>query len=104
MRFRLRTLLIVLTVGCVFLAWVAYLRQTAAYHRREAERIAYEISESAWSHPDMIRESVVLYAEQRMVPNESQVWQPNWGRGLVLDDRERTEWDRAVRHQRMATV
>ena len=44
MRYRLRTLLILMTVVCIYSAWVGYLRSAAAFHRREANRIAHELS------------------------------------------------------------
>jgi hypothetical protein len=47
MRFRLRTLLLVTTLCCVYAAWVGYLRNKAAYHRRESARIAAELAVGA---------------------------------------------------------
>ena len=49
MRFRLRTLLIFITLCCVYAAWVGYLRNgylrnKAAYHRRESARISAELA------------------------------------------------------------
>src|SRR5262245_6818542 len=38
MRFRLRTLLLVVTAACVLCGWDAYLRRMAAYHRSEAAK------------------------------------------------------------------
>src|SRR6476620_11748297 len=36
MRYRLRTLMIVVSAVCLFLGWNAYLRRMAAYHREKA--------------------------------------------------------------------
>ena len=44
MRFRLHTLLIFITLCCVYAAWVGYLRNKAAYHRRESARISAELA------------------------------------------------------------
>jgi hypothetical protein len=104
MRYRLRTLLIVLTVGCAFLAWVAYLRQTAAYHRREAERLAFQIADYTLSNENLVHDAVELYAAEGRVSEEDLIWHPNYGRGLIIDDEARADWDSAVRHQRMAAV
>ena len=46
MRFRLRTLLILVTVVCVYAAWVGYMRNAAALHGQEANRIARELAQS----------------------------------------------------------
>src|SRR5438045_1952624 len=40
MRYRLRTLLIVVTVACLYLAWVAYLRQHAQFQRQAADLVS----------------------------------------------------------------
>ncbi len=40
MRFRLRTLMVVVTLCSVPLGWIAWLRQAAAFHRGESERFA----------------------------------------------------------------
>src|SRR5687768_5157978 len=36
MRYRLRTLLIVMTVACMYLAWVAYCRRMSGFHREQS--------------------------------------------------------------------
>jgi hypothetical protein len=44
MRYSLRTLLILVSLCCVYAAWVGYLRNRAEYHRRESARIVNELS------------------------------------------------------------
>ena len=44
MRFRLRTLLIVVTLCCIYAAWVGFLRNKAAYHRSESAKITAELA------------------------------------------------------------
>jgi hypothetical protein len=43
MRYRLRTLLIVVTSACVVFAWVAFLRQMERFHRKEERKIVLRI-------------------------------------------------------------
>src|SRR5437867_1010646 len=44
MRYRLRTLLILMSLCCVYAAWVGYLRNKAERHRRESARIINELA------------------------------------------------------------
>jgi len=54
MRYRLRTLLMLTTICCVYAAWVGFVWNKAAYHQREANRIAAELALSAeWETKEM---------------------------------------------------
>jgi hypothetical protein len=44
MRFRLRTLMILLTMACVYLAWAAYCRRMAASYREHSSQLIPQIA------------------------------------------------------------
>jgi hypothetical protein len=58
MRYRLRTLLIVVTVSCLVLAWVTHSRRMAQYHSREAVRLISQIAQTEKSRPVDIENSI----------------------------------------------
>jgi hypothetical protein len=53
-RYKLRTLLILLTVACVLLARVSYVRRMAAFHHGEATRLIERLSTRVQTPPDWI--------------------------------------------------
>jgi hypothetical protein len=44
MRYRLRTLLILMTVVCACLAWVGYCRRMAAFHRERSSQLISQVA------------------------------------------------------------
>jgi hypothetical protein len=58
MQFRLRTLLIAVTLACMFFAWAAYLRRKAAHHRQQAASLILRISETDHLKHQKIEEAV----------------------------------------------
>jgi hypothetical protein len=51
MKYSLRSLMIVVTLVCVLLGRIAYLRQCAEFHRRNADRCALEFQTIYGIHP-----------------------------------------------------
>jgi len=45
MRYRLRTLLIVITIACVYLAWVGYCRRMARFYREQSSESLLQVVE-----------------------------------------------------------
>jgi len=54
MRFRLRTLMIVMTAGCLFCGWYAYLGRMAAYHRAKAAEEDARYNQLISQHPSVV--------------------------------------------------
>src|SRR5262245_45775097 len=53
MRYRLRTVMIVVTAVCVFCGWCAFLRRMAAYHRAKAAEADADYRQQMSEHPGM---------------------------------------------------
>jgi len=107
MRFRLRTLLIVITVGAMLFARVGYLKQKARFHRREALQIALGIATVENDSVADVARAMRLLAEGRPAPNtklgsgSSAVF----GYGLHVRSvagETAFDWRRAIWHSKMA--
>src|SRR5688572_3606482 len=100
MQFRLRTLLILMTVACVLLARFAHVRNMAAFHRREAARLSQRFATIVRLNPEWVWEDVERYAnyDSNLIVNP---WNNPWD--LEDDDDERVlDWKNAVYHKAMA--
>jgi hypothetical protein len=58
MRYRLRTLLILVTAVGMLLGWIAWLRHTAAFHRQESVRLAGMIAAIEGNPVDNVEERI----------------------------------------------
>ena len=51
MRYRLRTLLIVITAACVYLAWAGYCRRMAVFHREQSSQLISQVAKrEGWTY------------------------------------------------------
>ena len=67
MRYRLRTLLMFFTAVGLFFGWIAWLRQSAAFHRRESSRIVSMLAHCEATTPDYVEERVAALAQGRSI-------------------------------------
>jgi hypothetical protein len=67
MRYRLRTLLIVVTLVAFPLSWISWVRRTADFHRREVVKVAHYIAEAEHASIDIIQEHIAILAHGRSV-------------------------------------
>lgn len=108
MRYRLRTLLIVVTIASLPMAWFAFAKQAAEHHRRESARIIRSINEHSFMPPEFAWDGVARHATQGVKEHEKLsdgrliVFHPKFGRQLLLDAKESGDWDQAVNHHRIA--
>jgi len=113
MRYRLRTLLIALTlIGCG-LGWISWLRQSAAFHRRESARFINTLAPLEAARPEYVEEKVLALAQGRSVTKwvraangsgEQSTLLKNGGH-MTFSDAATTDvddWGQAVYHAMMA--
>jgi hypothetical protein len=119
LRYRLRTLLMLVTLACVMSAWVAYVRRMERFHREAENKHASRIAaaESAlWPALSVPRDKHVearvtalvvegprrngrLEIHRRGIPGSRDVTVSN-GRGLSIRGRgDITDWQMAVHHR-----
>jgi hypothetical protein len=105
-RFRLRTLMIVVSVACAVFAWAAYLRRMAVHHRDESTRLVSKISKT-----DALQRQNVDEAVQWLSAGTAKAisaYYPGSGKTLVtyqsptgsLFRPNSADWDRAVYHKK----
>ena len=68
MRYRLRTLLIAITVACMYLAWVGYCRRMARFYRKQSSELLLQ---------------VVAQASQAGQAGRTLEWEKKWVSGLI---------------------
>jgi hypothetical protein len=66
MRFRLRTLMILVTLACVFFGWVAFVRQMESFHRKEERKIVLRIVAAEMSYLPQIKTARDEFVEGRI--------------------------------------
>src|SRR5438477_4528280 len=100
MRYRLRTLLIGLTMLCVVLARVAYIRRMATFHRSETTKLVERLSRQTQQTPEWIISFVQLHAKW-----DAEFEVNPWSNPFDLErdsDPCVEEWTQAVYHEAMA--
>ena len=121
-RYRLRTLMFLITAVCVFLGWAAYVRQMEKFHREEASKAVSDIvaaEENYWTRMSRDRREYVtmriealvsdgtqksnrLTIRRQDIPGSEDIVIYN-GRGLSTRGRGDIEqWRSAVHHRVMA--
>jgi hypothetical protein len=63
MRYRLRTLLIVIAIFAIVFARVAYLKQSAAAHRRQAGMLVQRLAENERYSPEEVRHHAAFFIQ-----------------------------------------
>ena len=80
MRYRLRTLLIVLTVACIYSAWAGYCRRMGMFHRQQSSQIILQYSiRSGWTRERLENHVSDLFA--RFPEKAAQMGNPEFVRG-----------------------
>jgi hypothetical protein len=102
MRYRVRTLLIVVTLGCVIFARVAHMRQMAAFHRSEVAKLVQRFSKVVRLDPELVLWDVKSYAKCDS-DFEVNPWNNPWDLEEGDDPRVR-DWTAAVYHKTMASA
>jgi hypothetical protein len=113
LRYKLRTLLILTTLACLYFAWVSYVRQSARFHRRQAAESVSRISSvEPYSRDDI--ESGVIQLAAGMAPTKTTHFKIGNGpnRITVVENGPRVsrivneeivnEWHQAIYHARRA--
>jgi hypothetical protein len=104
-RYRLRTLLIVLSLLCVVIARIAYLKHKADFHQKDFNRLVPRIAEaerqSTWFIEHAVRRLAHFgpYAARELVISENgaseSVGRDEWERNVA-------DWEKAKRHRILA--
>lgn len=112
LRFRLRTLMIVISVACAAFSLPAYMRRMANHHRDELTRLVSKISETDALQRQNVDEAIQWLAAgtaKRMFVYEPLSGKtiicyqgPNGGLGRPFFRPDSADWDRAVYHKKMA--
>src|SRR4051794_29740583 len=94
MRYRLRTLLIVMTLVCAYLAWVAYCRREAACHREQSSVLITVVAKREGRDRKWIEGAVREYFNYYGEPDNSN-FEPVY-RSAVNHERMARKYDRAA--------
>lgn len=100
MRYRLRTLMVVVTALGAFLGWVAYVRQMERYHSEQADSLIALIGEAF--HVGGVRETVERMARDK---NKHRILNNKTAADFQKPLRADTDaFASAIYHQRMAAI
>src|SRR4051812_43500481 len=100
MRYRLRTLMIVLAICCVIFARVSYLRRMAAFHHREATIRIEQLSRQVQAPVDLIMDWMQPYSKW-----DSEFEVNPWNNPFDIEQigcPGIEEWTQAVYHEAMS--
>ena|SRR6185369_14008505 len=114
MRYRLRTLLIVVTLACLYFSWLSFAVQRARFHRRQAADLVSRIAAAEQYTPNEIDSSVMAFA----AGTASFATKYNYIRGgankityidstnagRVVNDETADKWLLAIHHTRKARI
>jgi len=104
MRYRLRTLLIVVTLFCVVTARVAYLRHHADFHKREAARFISRIATTEREREQKIEHAIHRLAQVGPAARELVISEngASAALGRVEWEKNLADWHTATCHQILA--
>jgi hypothetical protein len=102
MRYRLRTLFVLMGLCCVYAAWVGYVRSRAEHHRRESAAIQGNLaSQLEWELRE-VDTLVTNIASRSRVRIDSLRFGTSGGGVFDRDDEEMAQWRRAANDQILA--
>src|SRR5437588_5705166 len=102
MRYRLRTLLILMSLCCVYAAWVGYLRNKAEHHRRESATMQGKLATRLEMDVIEIDTIVINIASKSRGRIDSLRFGTSVDGFFDRDDEEMAEWRRAANHRILA--
>jgi hypothetical protein len=108
MRYRLRTLIILITVAAIICGRIAYLRQQAAVHRQAATQSLMLIDGMTDAHARKALRRLladglpVQTIEVSSVGTPVTALQNHSGYGQIVDVDRTADWQRALRHEALA--
>ena len=113
MRYRLRTLLIVVTLACLYFSWLSFAVQRARFHRRQAADLVSRIAAAEQYTPTDIDSSILALAagtasfatKYKYIPGGDKLtYIDSTNAGRVVSDETADKWLLAIHHTRRARV
>src|SRR3989442_5585305 len=104
MRFRLRTLLILVTVACMYLAWAGYCRRMAVFHREQSSQLISQFAKREGWTRERVENRIsdlfkLLPTEAAQIGNPEFVseerWEPLYASAAAQEGKAR-KYERAV--------